>query len=195
MDEHEDDEDVHHEVVDDAHRHKTANEGRASSEERQVHRRHPQAHAGVEHHDDEHRNEQVGNLLRNAELCSQRMVLLQEQVVLDPDKALMTVILLRQPGLVVGDLLARAARRRRLHEERGDDAEHAVQENHESEEHVHAARQALEIGPEREMDAETGDDQDDHRDKVDPVGDDENERMRLTVVCKMCHPTSPPKGS
>lgn len=74
------------------------------------------------------------------------MILLQEQVVLDPLQGLMTVVLLGQPGLEVGHLLARAAGRRGLHEEGHDDAGHAVDEQHETEEEMAAAGDAVRNG-------------------------------------------------
>ena len=60
---------------------------------------------------------------------------------------------------------------------------------------MHAAGDAHERGPEREVDAEARDDQEDHRNKVDPVRDDEGHRMRFAVMCQVRHVTSPPKGS
>ena len=195
MDEHEDDEDVHQEVVNDAHRHRAANELGTGCEERQVHRGSPQAQAGVEHNDDQNRNEQVAELLRNAKLSSQRMILFQEQVVLDPSASLMTIVFLGQPRLVVLDLLAGAARRSRLHEESQDNADNAVNEQHEAAEDMHAASDAHEIRPEREVDAETRDDQADHCNEVDPVSNHERQRMCFFVVSEMRHLTSPPKGS
>ena len=45
----------------------------------------------------------------------------------------------------------------------------------------------------REVDAEARDDQEDHRNKVNPVRDDEGHRMRFAVMCQVRHVTSPPK--
>ena len=50
-------------------------------EERQVCRGSPQAKTREEHENQQDGNKQVADLLGNAELCSQRMVLLEEQVV------------------------------------------------------------------------------------------------------------------
>ena len=107
----------------------------------------------------------------------------------------MTVVSLRQPRLVVRDLVAGAAIRRGLHEESHDHADDAVDEQHEAQEHMNSAGYAHEAAPEREVDAEARDDQEDHRNKVDPVRDDEGHRMRFAVMCQVRHVTSPPKGS
>ena len=189
MDEHEDDEHVHAEVVDDAHGHETAHEVRRRGERGNVHGHAPQAEPRPEHQHDEDRD-----LLRHAELGAQGMILLQEQVVLDPLQGLMTVVLLGQPGLEVGHLLARAAGRRGLHEEGHDDAGHTVDEQHETEEQMAAAGDAREERQHREVDDDARQDEHDHGDQVDPVGHHEDKRMGLFVVSEMGHLTSPPKG-
>ena len=94
VDEHEHDEHVHHEVMDDAHRHETTDQRGEAPADAPIHGGNPQAKTREEHEDDQQGDQQVADLLRNTELCSKRMILLDEQVVLDPFESLMTVVLL-----------------------------------------------------------------------------------------------------
>ena len=89
VDEHEADEHEHHEVVNDAHAHDAAHQRRARCEERDLRGGNPQSQARVKHQNDEHGDEQIADLLRNAQLSGQRVILLEEQIVLDPLRTLM----------------------------------------------------------------------------------------------------------
>ena len=194
VDEHEDDEHEHAKVMDDADRHGTAPSSNQPLAEAELHRRSPQAQTGDEHQNDQNRNEQVGKLLRNAQLGGQRMILLEEQIVLDPCAGLMAIVLLGQPGLEVLNLFASAACRSGLHEEGHDDASEAVDENHKAEEHMQTTDDTHGASN-REVDHEAGDDEEDHGNCIDPVGDHERQRMSFLIVCEMRHATSPPKDS
>ncbi len=97
VDEHEDDEHEHEVVMDDPHAHCATDQVHGPLERTHVHDRSPDAHASPPHDEDQDGDQQVRQLLRNAKLCSKRMILLQEQVVLDPFQSLMAVVLLRQP--------------------------------------------------------------------------------------------------
>lgn len=76
MDKHEDNEYVHHEVVDDTHRHGATNEVRGCQERSAVCRNRPEAKTSPEHDDDQDRDQEVADLLRNTELSTQWMILL-----------------------------------------------------------------------------------------------------------------------
>ena len=183
MDEDEDDEYVHQEVVDDALIHLTTDQVGADSEDAPVHRRSPQSHARVELQDDQDRDQQIGKLLRNAELRGQRMILLHEQVVLNPLGTLVLVVSLRQPSLVIRNLLARTSCRSGLDEEGHDDTDDAVDEDHDAEEDMQTTYNAHQSTEEWEVDHEARDDEEKHADEVDPVRNDERQRMSLTIVC------------
>ena len=188
------DEHIHHEVMDDAHAHCAAEQVDSIGEERQVSRGGPEAQTREEHENDQRADSKIAELLGNAELRSQRMGLAEEQVVLDPFDELMAVVRLGQPSLVVKLDNARSAIRRALDEKCQDDAYDNVDEDDEAEEQMDAASDAHEFRPEGEMDAETRNDEENHRDQVHPMGDTERQRMRFLVVCEMRHSTSPPKG-
>ena len=91
MKQREGDEHEHHEVVDDAHAHSATEAINSGLEQRHVRAGRPQAQTGEEHEDDQHRNAQVADLLRNAKLSGQRVIFLEEQVILNPLRALVKV--------------------------------------------------------------------------------------------------------
>jgi len=101
VDDHEDDEREHQEEMDDAGDHDAADKRVEGSEGAHIRGRRPQAHAGEGDDQDQNRDQHVEGLLQNAVLASQRMILLEEQIVLDPRNELMTIVCLRQEGLVV----------------------------------------------------------------------------------------------
>ena len=181
--------------MDDAHAHDAAHQRRARCEERDLRGGNPQSQARVEHQNDEHGDEQIADLLRNAQLSGQRVILLEEQIVLDPLRTLMQVILLRKPRLVVGNLFAGTTGRRGLHDEGHDQTADAVDEQHKAEEHVQTAGHGLKTPEEGVVNIKAGENQQNHGNKVNPVRDHERHRMSFTIVCQMRHVTSPPKGS
>ena len=193
MDEGEQDEHEHHEVVDDAQRHRATDQRGEPGEHGQSCGCIPQAEASEALEEDQPRNGNVADLLRNAELCSQGVLLLEEEVVLDPGNQLVTVILLRQPGLVVLDGVTRTASRCGLRKEGEHDTNNPVNDNDKAQEDMKTTDHAHIAGQEGEMNQEARDDQEEHREEVDPMADDCQEVMRLLVVSCMCHLTSPPK--
>ena len=80
--------------------------------------------------------------------------LLHEEVVLDPRDKLMLVVILGHPGLVVANTVTRATRRSRGNQECKHVTNDAVEEQHQTAEHMHAASNARKSCPEREVDQE-----------------------------------------
>ena len=98
------------------------------------------------------------------------MILLEEQVVLDPRDELMLVICLRKIGLVIADHVTRTAGWSRLEHECEDDTQDAVDDQNHTAEDMHATSDTGKTRPEREMDQETSEDKECHAHQVDPVG-------------------------
>ena len=69
-----------------------------------------------------------------------------------------------------------------------------VDEQHEHREEVHAAGDAHEAREERVVDVEAREGQEEHAQQVDPVGDHEDQRMRLAVVSLCDIYAHPPVG-
>ena len=84
------------------------------------------------------------------------MILLDEQVILDPSTELMPVVRLRKVGLVVANHVTRTARRSRVEHECEDDTQDAVDNQEHTAENMHATRDTGKTRPEREVDQKAG---------------------------------------
>ena len=106
----------------------------------------------------------------------------------------MAVVLLREPVPEVGNGLAGATHGGRLDDERQNDTGDAVNHEHDAAEDVQAACQAHHATQYRVVNLDTGQDQENHRNEIDPVRNAERERVHLFVVCDLCHDYRPPQG-
>lgn len=94
----------------------------------------------------------------------------------------MAIVLLRQPAFVVACDLPCAASRSGFNKECHYDTTNAVKEDQETAENVKPTADSHDSSDERIMDDESRKNQDDHANEVDPVRDNEWQRMSLFVM-------------